>query len=309
MCGMEGWGVGPANIKVTDSIMFVNCDAIACADPTSPTPYGGADGFAYQHNDGVRNNWFTNLYFTGCRAIYCSDDGFDFYWADSGMVFIENCWAVHNGWRYDDPTVRAGDGNGFKIGPNFLDKSTYLQFRITNCIASSNSKSGFTPNIDGDGELSSIHQYFNNFGHNNYARPWNYFDAANASADSVMNNLAYDNGNTAIYENGVNFILDSNSWQLTGPIVINADDFVSLDTLLLDDARQADGSPPDTDYGKLAEGSELIDRGLDIGRLPFIGAAPDVGYDESDFAVHWLWVIWWLIIYIHNREKFTITLK
>ena len=63
------------------------------------------------------------------------------------------------------------------------------------------------------------------------------------------------------------------------------------------------GGLPDNDFVKIASGSDLIDAGIDVG-LPFNGVAPDIGAHESDYAVHWLWAIWWLIIYIGNRKKF-----
>ena len=44
-------------------------------------------------------------------------------------------------------------------------------------------------------------------------------------------------------------------------------------------ARQADGSLPVLPFLRLAAGSKLIDKGMDVG-LPFLGAAPDLGAFE-----------------------------
>jgi MYXO-CTERM domain-containing protein len=43
--------------------------------------------------------------------------------------------------------------------------------------------------------------------------------------------------------------------------------------------RKADGSLPDVDFLKLAAGSQMIDKGTNVG-LPFVGAAPDLGAYE-----------------------------
>ena len=45
-------------------------------------------------------------------------------------------------------------------------------------------------------------------------------------------------------------------------------------------ARQADGSLPVLPFLRLAAGSPLIDRGVNVG-LPYNGAAPDLGAFES----------------------------
>ena len=47
--------------------------------------------------------------------------------------------------------------------------------------------------------------------------------------------------------------------------------------------RAADGSMPAVDFLKLAAGSQMIDKGTDVG-LPFVGAAPDLGAYEYGAA-------------------------
>jgi hypothetical protein len=47
--------------------------------------------------------------------------------------------------------------------------------------------------------------------------------------------------------------------------------------------RNADGSLPAITFMKLAQGSPYIDAGTDVG-LPYYGAAPDVGYAESNYV-------------------------
>ena len=47
--------------------------------------------------------------------------------------------------------------------------------------------------------------------------------------------------------------------------------------------RQADGSLPNVDFLKLIAGSQMIDKGTDVG-LPFVGGAPDLGAYEFGAA-------------------------
>jgi len=57
-------------------------------------------------------------------------------------------------------------------------------------------------------------------------------------------------------------------------------DFVSLDESELVRPRQATGDLPVTGFLHPAQGSILIDKGVDVG-LPFRGAAPDLGAFEK----------------------------
>ena len=73
----------------------------------------------------------------------------------------------------------------------------------------------------------------------------------------------------------------NDSWNIPGDTA-SADDFVSLDVALALAPRQADGSLPDNGFAKLKQGSDLIDKGVDVG-LPFTGIAPDLGaYEFGD---------------------------
>ena len=47
--------------------------------------------------------------------------------------------------------------------------------------------------------------------------------------------------------------------------------------------RQADGSVPNVNFLKLAAGSQMIDKGTDVG-LPYAGQAPDLGAYEYGAA-------------------------
>ena len=102
-------------------------------------------------------------------------------------------------------------------------------------------------------------------------------------AHELYNNLSYDNGGAEIDSTGwtdgvVQY--SHNSWD--GGVTVTDDDFESLDLSVLDDPRQADGSLPDISLLHLADGSDLIDAGTDVG-LDYDGAAPDIGIDDSNW--------------------------
>jgi chitinase len=62
-------------------------------------------------------------------------------------------------------------------------------------------------------------------------------------------------------------------------VTVSAADFVSLDFSGATGQRNADGSLPTINFLKLAAGSNLIDKGVDVG-LPYSGSAPDLGAYE-----------------------------
>lgn len=72
--------------------------------------------------------------------------------------------------------------------------------------------------------------------------------------------------------------LRNNSFNLD--LQISDQDFVSLDESQLMQPRQANGDLPPITFLHLAEGSPLIDQGVDLG-FPFHGARPDLGAFEK----------------------------
>ena len=72
-----------------------------------------------------------------------------------------------------------------------------------------------------------------------------------------------------------------NSWNAALDIDIASDDFLSLDDSTMIQPRNPDGSIPESDFLRLAPGSDAIDAGVDVG-LPFVGKAPDLGASEYD---------------------------
>ncbi|WP_233223558.1 hypothetical protein [Amycolatopsis sp. CA-128772] len=69
-----------------------------------------------------------------------------------------------------------------------------------------------------------------------------------------------------------------NSWNLG--VTLSDAQFRSVSTTGWDARRQADGSLPVLPHLRLAAGSSLIDKGVDVG-LPYTGKAPDPGAFES----------------------------
>jgi hypothetical protein len=61
----------------------------------------------------------------------------------------------------------------------------------------------------------------------------------------------------------------NNSWNLA--VTVSSGDFTSVDESLAMGARQAEGSLPNNSFMRLVVGSDLIDKGVNVG-LPWIGS-------------------------------------
>jgi hypothetical protein len=66
-------------------------------------------------------------------------------------------------------------------------------------------------------------------------------------------------------------------------VTVDANDFLSTDEALLIADRQADGSLPNVNFLKLKSGSDLIDKGMNLG-FAYYGSAPDLGAFEYQSA-------------------------
>jgi pectate lyase len=93
----------------------------------------------------------------------------------------------------------------------------------------------------------------------------------------LRNNLSYGSRSLIGDFDATKSAADHNSF--APDLVLSERDFVSLDEAQLLQPRQADGSLPAITLLHLAEGSALIDAGVDVG-LPFRGAKPDIGAFE-----------------------------
>ena len=250
--------------------VFLNCDARLCEDPYSGTPYGGADGFAVNWNKNT-----DSTYFIGCRGWQNGDDGWDLFNNENNHIFFDNCWAFWNG--YNESFEETGDGVGFKLGPQVNDNSTKHLYTMTRCVAAGNRNTGFDQNTI---ENTSIMHFYNCLSYQNYFG-WYFYEAGEEAPNVLRNNIAYGNVGKDIGDFMNGYTNDHNSWN--GEVTVSGDDFISLDIAQLAGPRKANGDLPDVTFGKLVEGSDMINAGIDVG-LPFSGSAPDLGAFDFDPA-------------------------
>ena len=249
-------GSGGANNTV------LNCDSYNNADSLIEN----ADGFACKLDAGTGNK------FIGCRAWQNLDDGWDGYLrgANNITTTYENCWAFRNGYLKTG-ALSGGDGNGFKTGGSD-DKLLKHNAIYKNCIAAGNVVDGFDHNSNrGDVTLYNCSAYSN-------GRNINFSSSNIANALIIKNTISISGVSGGDSYNATTTNITNNSWQ--NGLVANAADFYSLNMSLLTAPRKADGSLPDIDFMKLVPGSDLIDKGIDVG-LAFNGTAPDLGYLET----------------------------
>jgi len=249
---------------------IINCDSYYNADPASN--YGNADGFAPKLTVGTGN------YFYGCRAWGNTDDGWDGYLrgADDVTTTLENCWTWGNGYLEDgtDPGSQA-NGNGFKMGgaDNSNNAQLMHHMNLLNCVAFDNKNKGFDQNNNAGSMI-----LLNCSGYNNITANYRIQKALkDGQVLIIRNGVSYDGA----VQLGEFAVQQTNSW--LSPFQVTEDDFISLDAEQASAERKADGSLPDIDFLHLAQDSDLIDGGVDIGN-PFKGDAPDLGAFESDFV-------------------------
>ena len=244
------------------NVYILNCDAFNNIDTfnTSAGSGGTADGFQIWN---IPKN--TQVYMEGCRAWGNSDDGYDTN--ASGLVVFDNCWAIDNG-RLE------GSASGFKWGL-MNEESTELNRHIFNCISAFNRGSAYNEN-NRLKYLTSTTCYNNTSYANQYGFV-NFRDYVGGAKEVIYkNNLSFRDNVGTLFLRQVQ--QEHNSWNLSG-IGVSENDFVSLDSTGITGPRQEDGSLPETDFLKLAAGSDLIDAGVDVG-IPFYGRSPDIGFSE-----------------------------
>ena len=248
--------------------LVLNCDSHDNYDPLSKAgPGENADGFGC-HGNG------TNNVFRGCRAWWNTDDGYDFISA-KGVCIVESSWAFYNG--YMPGTFNAKrNGNGFKAGGYGTDLSkvppTPPRHTVRHCLAFRNLAAGFYANhhpIGGD--------WYNNTGYKN-ARDFDMLvlEQGGRSTHKMRNNVGL--GSSKLVANWKGGDDAGNAWTLR--LSVTEADFQSIDMKGVEGPRRPDGSLPDLPFMKLRPGSELIDRGQNVG-LKFNGAAPDIGWFET----------------------------
>lgn len=262
---------------------------------------GNADGFADKQFTGAGNHYI------GCRAWNNSDDGWDFFQrVSSSNTIIENCVCYQNGMPYYDMShnPRAlgvdkpwfdskvgtqmtdrygqtititldrypcqGNGNGFKMGGQYTDH----KILIHHCLAIANNARGFDQNNNG-----GTMWVYNNTGYDNGV---NFGFTTAYGTDELRNNISY-RGKSADQPRSQSVIaIDHNSWN---GFNLSASDFQSLDTTQILAPRAADGSLPEGTCLHLADGSSLINAGIDV-NLWYNDFAPDLGCYETPGERH-----------------------
>jgi Right handed beta helix region len=250
--------------------LILNSDAHDNNDPRSHQGDGqNADGFGahYQVSGEV-------TVFRGCRAWWNSDDGWDFI-SQEVPVIVENSWAMGNGY-IDSGAARSprGNGAGYKVGSS----RTGIRHVVRNNLAWGNRVQGFYANHSTGGN-----DWFNNTSYNNgvqYDMWGSSWDADGKRTDGVIltgdkvhrmrNNIGFPNSNRNMEGVDSSF----NTWDLG--LTPSSSDFESLSDSGFRGPRNADGSLPNLSFLKLRAGSQMIDRGENVG-LPYSGAAPDLG--------------------------------
>lgn len=280
------------NIIYADSTRFINCDFYNLCDSTSANPGNAADGVKL-HMNGRMSKLYPVPYleFFGCRVWNYSDDGIDI--SGEGVRKVERSIASST----DKYTYTDIEGNGFKlggVGHQTIPSDSLLDINwviVRNSIAVNCEGSGFY-----DLDYVPYHRtnglYYNNIAFNNYIGFYgidgylNNWYLTHPRTSIYRNNIAYSNSEyeVALYRSP--YPESHNNWDFTGigtwpgweytdTVTVANDDFVSLSTAQLFAPRKADGSLPDITFGRLAEGSDLIGAGTNVG----MSSLPDMGID------------------------------
>ena len=287
----DGMAIGFYLTKGSNNLIL-NCDAYRNWDNISETGKGGnTDGFGGHPSKGGTGNVFR-----GCRAWFNSDDGYDCINAYESIVF-ENCWAFENG--YSTSFASLGDGNGFKAGgygqapvvsglPSPIPSHT-----VRFCLSYRNKASGIYSNH----HVQTGDSFYNNTAYRNGTN-YNMLSQQITKSSITGNDTTLDcAGFNHILHNNISYrystqtetsnlgtcINTFNSFSANSGVTVDTNDFLSTDESLLTAPRQADGSLPNIDFLKLKAGSDLIDKGMNLG-FAFVGAAPDLGAFESNYS-------------------------
>jgi hypothetical protein len=255
-CESDHIGHNGFRLDNTDNVFYLNCDAHHIDNPFDPgvQHHGGSDGFGRYNT----NNTSANTIYRGCRAWFCSDDGWDCF-SSPGKVTYENCWSFWNGYAQDIfPLVHTykgdtwGDGNGFKCGSKDTPPHTNEPWRIfRNCLAFENYNNGFDQN-----ETPVMIHWINNTAYKCGQGGFFQNKEPGNIAHLAKNNIAYQCKWPNNFLNGV--IQSNNSWNGKS---ISDSDFSSLSSAGMNGARQSDGSLPALQFLIPKNNSSLKDIG------------------------------------------------
>jgi hypothetical protein len=250
--------------------LVLNTDSHHNYDPLTSNGAGqSADGFGAH----IKANNPGNV-FRGCRAWSNSDDGFDLINAYSSVT-IENSWAWLSGYLPGTTTsVPAGNGNGIKAGGyGGVYVAGGVKHFIRFSVAFRNKAAGFYAN-----HHTVANDWVSNTAFNNGANfDMLSIDSSGAAVNmgNLRSNLAY---NGVLTRNMTGASQVANSWHTA--VTITDADFVNVSMSGWDVPRQANGALPVLGQMHLVTGSDLIDKGVNVG-FSFNGAAPDLGAFEK----------------------------
>ena len=255
-------------IQDCDTIYIRDCDSYNNYDPYNSG--GKADGFQINGAPGK----VAMVYFDRCRAWNNSDDGWDFL--DNTRGVVDSCWAWNNGYDTD------GSGQGIKAGLQTGPPPSEA-YVFTNNVAVYNSHGGMRANCNGQ-EFFIDSRWYNNTVAFNLQHGFSSSNLPGAQMNTNIwrNNISYANVDGDWWEDVSTFIRDHNSWDITG-LVVKDSDFLSVDSTGISAPRKISGGLPDNscynNFLKLAAGSDLINKGIDVGLAPPDGS-PDLGAFE-----------------------------
>ena len=297
----SGVQISSSGSRTPSNNLILNVDSYGNYDSQNNQLGENADGFAVKFRGLGPGNVLS-----GCRAWNNSDDGYDFWQAQNGVV-VQNCQSFHNGIASSFsgvPGTFAGDGNGIKLGH---DSGTHL---LKNMLIWGNPANG----IDVNGNATQLESdpptithgvtILNNTAVNNGGKNFQFDEnpttATPPTNHILRNNISYLGGGQTIAAGNTS---DHNTWS-GGGLAAAAGDFTSTTDPVTADGlyhpltdrsgtttpsygsglamgpRQADGSLPDLGgFMRFKSTSHLINAGVNVG-LPYIGPAPDLGAFE-----------------------------
>ena len=284
MVSHDNGGPGFRAEQARTIVYYTNCDSYNNADtipiaPSSPGGRGAGFSIIGDVSETDTSKW-VQAYYTGCRAWDNSSSGFAAAYGVKKAIY-DSCWVIGVG-------TLEGDGRGFSTGRTTAAAPPDSQYIIKNSISIYNRARGYNVNCNGDAYTSNI-VYLNNIAYNNGSGGGftGSFGTQVAGAPIFRNNWSYPNAYKIGWqvdaqfsmEPGMNYSSSYNSWDVSPAITITDNDFVSIDTAGIRGLRQADGGLPEINFLKLKSTSDLINRGIDVGR-PYNGLAPDLGAFE-----------------------------
>lgn len=257
--GHQGTGIRVTRQSANNLIH--NCDVHHNSDIRHPSgPGHDADGMSLSYLSANA----TGNRVVGCRAWSNGDDGIDLWGSEAGVT-IENSWSYWNGYVPGTKTT-AGNGVGFKLGSNSLRP----QHVIVRNLAFENRSTGFADN-GASGAMRVTH----NTAFNNGSRQFQFLGSVR---HYLRNNVAVPATNQL--SSSVDQAM--NSWSIAG-VRADSSDFRSVSSAGFGGSTGGSRLTSDLVFLRLASGSDLIDRGTDLG-MPFTGAAPDLGAYEAGRA-------------------------